>query len=162
MIVRLESSDDRAAVRRLHVGAFPTAVEADLVERLRADGDAVISLVAVEDGDVVGHVMLSRMTAPFRALGLAPVAVAAGRRRRGVAARLIEEGVRQARAAGWEAIFVVGEPAYYARFGFSAAVAAPFESPYAGPYLMALPLDERGLPTMSGRVDYAPAFSAIA
>jgi putative acetyltransferase len=161
MIVRSESPQDRAAVRQIHIDAFPTSAEADLVDGLRADGDAEISLVAVEEPEVLGHVMLSRMTAPFRALGLGPVAVSADRRRRGVAARLIEESIARACDGGWQAIFVLGDPAYYKRFGFSAAAAAPFESPYAGPYLMGLALQEGGLPVRSGRIDYARAFSAL-
>ena len=129
--------------------------------QLRKDGDAVISLIAVEGGNVVGHVMFSRMSAPFRALGLAPVSVDPHWRNQGIAARLIEEGLKQAKATGWEGIFVVGDPAYYQRFGFSANAAEGFESPYAGPYLMVLALNEDGLPSRSGRIDYAPAFSSL-
>jgi putative acetyltransferase len=73
--IRPEVLADRAAIHRLHLESFPTAAEADLVDALRDDGDAVLSLVAHEGVDVVGHVLFSRMTAPFRALGLAPVAV---------------------------------------------------------------------------------------
>jgi putative acetyltransferase len=61
MEIRDEVLGDHAAIRRLHLGAFPGAQEADLVERLRADGDAVISLVAIEGTEIVGHVMFSRM-----------------------------------------------------------------------------------------------------
>jgi len=131
------------------------------VAQLRKDGDAVISLIAVEGGNVVGHVMFSRMSAPFRALGLAPVSVDPHWRNQGISARLIEEGLKQAKATGWEGIFVVGDPAYYQRFGFSANAAEGFESPYAGPYLMVLALNEDGLPSRSGRIDYAPAFSSL-
>lgn len=161
MDIAPERSRHRAAIRMLHAGAFPSSAEADLVDRLRAEGDAEISLVALDADRVVGHVLLSRMTAPFRALGLAPVAVEAEFRQRGVAARLIGEAIRRARSDGWDAIFVLGDPAYYERFGFSAAAATPFESRYAGPGLMALVLDGNGLPIRSGRVAYAPAFSAL-
>jgi putative acetyltransferase len=161
MIDRPESPDDHAGIGRLHGDAFPTPAEASLVERLRAEGDVVVSLVTIEAGEVVGHVLLSRMRASFRALGLGPVAVAAGWRRRGLAAGLIEAAIAQARAQGWEAIFVLGDPAYYRRFGFAVAAAQPFDSPYAGPYFMALVLAEAGLPVRSGRVDYAPAFAAV-
>ena len=113
------------------MSAFPTPAEADLVDQLRLDGDAIISLVAVDGNDVMGHVLFSTMTAPFKALGLAPVSVESGMRRRGIAARLIEEGIRDAKSAGWEAIFVLGDPAYYQRFGFSAKEAELFNSPYA-------------------------------
>lgn len=156
-----ESTAHHGAVRRLLVDAFPTAAEAELVARLRADGDAVLSLVALDGDAVVGHVMLSRMTAPFAALALAPLAVAPHHRRRGIAAQLIAEAVRRAGASGWDAVFVLGEPAYYRRFGFSAKDAAPFESRYSGPNLMVLVFSGKGLPAKSGRVDYAPAFSML-
>ncbi len=161
MTIRSETPDDRAGIRAVHLASFPGPGEADLVDRLRQDGDAVLSLVAIEDGAVAGHVMLSRMKAPFRALGLGPVAMLPGWRKRGIAARLIGEGIRRARADSWDGIFVLGEPAYYQRFGFTAAMAAGFESPYGGPYLMALALNGGGLPAKSGRIDYAPAFAAL-
>lgn len=160
MILRDETPSDHAAVRALLAAAFPTLAEADLVERLRAAGDAAFEAVAVGPGGIVGHAMLSRMAAPFPALGLAPVAVAAEARRRGVGAALIARLLAGAEAAGWRAAFVVGDPAYYGRFGFDADLAAPFASPYAGPYLMACALGGP-LPAGSGRVDYAPAFAAL-
>ncbi len=162
MRIRIERGEDFEGVRRLHLASFSSADEADLVERLRATGDAEISLVAEDEGQVVGHVMFSRMNAPFKALGLAPVAVQAEQRRRGIAARLIEEGVKRARETGWEAVFVLGEPGYYGRFGFSAELAEPFDCAYAGPYLMALFLQGDELPARSGTVSYAPAFAGLA
>lgn len=159
--IRPEETADYQAIRRIHVAAFPTPVEADLVERLRADGDLVLSLVAVMDGKVIGHVALSRMSAPFRALGLAPVAVDAGERRRGIGELLIRDALNRARQGDWDAIFVLGDPAYYQRFGFNGQAAEGFASPYAGPYLMALPLAAGGMPANSGEISYAPAFAAL-
>jgi putative acetyltransferase len=161
MRVAPERSHHHAAVRELLVSAFPSADEADLVEHLRRDGDAVISLVATDDDRVVGHAMLSRMIAPFRALGLAPVAVSAPWRKRGVAAALIEAGLRQAAADRWQAVFVLGDPAYYGRLGFSAEAAAGFDCRYAGPHLMVRSLAGGRLPADRGRIDYAPAFAAL-
>jgi putative acetyltransferase len=100
------------------------------------------------------------LSAPFRALGLAPVAVRVGRRRQGIADRLIRVGIDLARAGGWQALFVLGEPDYYGRFGFSASAAARYDCVYAGPYLMALPLGP-DLPAPNGAVSYAPAFGAL-
>jgi putative acetyltransferase len=158
--IRLETLSDVPAIHALLVESFPTTAEADLVARLRADGDAVLSLVADAEGGVAGHVLFSRMTAPLGALGLAPVAVAPRWRRQGVAARLIREGLARARAAGWEAVFVLGDPAYYGRFGFDVASAAGFRSPYAGPYFMLRQLTA-DLPAADGPVDYAPACAAL-
>ena len=160
MILRDEQPADRAAIWAVVHAAFGSAGEADLVDRLREDGDAVVSLVAVEGEAIVGHVLLSRMQAPFKALGLAPVSVRPDRQRSGVGSALVREGLARARADGWEAVFVLGEAAYYGRFGFDAETARGFASPYAGPHLMAVALMGR-LPATSGRVDYAPAFAAL-
>jgi putative acetyltransferase len=159
-VIRPEQPGDKAAIASVIERAFGRPDEARLVERLRADGDSVVSLVAEADGELVGHVLLSRMSAPFRALGLAPVAVAPERQRSGVGAALIEEALALARSGGWDAIFVLGEPAYYRRFGFRADLAAGFASPYAGPYLMVRPL-AGPLPVAEGRIDYAPAFASL-
>ncbi|MBC8280380.1 MAG: N-acetyltransferase [Chloroflexi bacterium] len=161
MNIRPEIPADYAEIRSLLLASFPTADEADLVEQLRTDGDVEISLVAIEGDQVIGHVVFSVMSAPFRALGLAPVAVLADHRRKGVAERLINTGIEQAKNDGWEGMFVLGEPDYYQRFGFRAETAQGFESVYAGPYLMALSLKSEVLPKTSGRIDYAPAFAGL-
>lgn len=161
LILRPEKAADSPAIARLVEAAFPSDDEARLVDQLRAAGDLTFSLVAEEAGVIVGHVALSQMTAPFRALGLAPVAVDEGHRRQGIAARLIRASLEAARQDGWEAVFVVGDPAYYARFGFSVEDAAEFTCAYAGPYMMVLALTDRGLPARIGEVAYAPAFAAL-
>ena len=161
MDIRADSPDTYTAIRKLHLTAFPGSGEANLVDQLRRDGDAVISLVAATDDGIVGHIMFSRMCAPFRALGLGPVAVLPSWSRKGIAASLIRAGVCQARKGGWQGIFVLGEPDYYQRFGFSVALAENFLSRYAGPYLMALALEDNALPERLGLIDYAPAFSRL-
>lgn len=157
-----ETADRIGAIRRLLIAAFPTAAEADLVDRLRRDGDLAISLAALDDDAVVGHAALSPMTAPLKALGLGPLAVAPERQRQGIGSALVREGLRRAEAEGWDAVFVVGDPAYYGRFGFTAEAASGFASPYAGPFFMALALGGRGLSVRSGKVGYAPAFRDLA
>ena len=159
MKIRAETDSDRDAIRALHLCCFPTAGEADLVDRLREDGDAVVSLVAEVADCLTGHALFSRMAAPFPALGLAPVAVFPEWRGQGMAARLIEAGLAMAQA-DWDAVFVLGEPAYYGRFGFDAAAAQGFRSPYAGPYFMVRALKPQ-LPATSGRVNYPGAFAAL-
>ena len=161
--IRPERGDDAAAIRAVLIAAFPTPAEADLVRKLHEEHDSEISLVAENEGGIVGHVMLSRMTVEdgsrsYRALGLGPVAVLPERQRQGIGGALVREALRRADALGEELVFVLGEPDYYRRFGFSAEAAAPFSSPYAGPYLMAR-THGVALPR-SGRADYAPAFAA--
>ncbi len=160
MIVRNYDDSDADSVRTLLEAAFPTPLEAGLVEQLRSDGDAVIELVAVEDDGIVGHILFSPVEAPFRALALAPVAASPQRQSQGIGSALIEEGHRRARDAGYDAIFVLGEPEYYARFGYDAALATGFKSPYSGPYFMLLPLRET-LPASSGEVRHARAFTEL-
>jgi len=161
MDVREERDRDHDGVRALIETAFGQSTEADLVDALRLEGDAEISLVAIDGGEIVGHVMLSKLTAPVRALGLAPVSVLPSQQGKGIGATLIQEGVRQAKAKGWEAVFVVGAPEYYSRFGFRADIPKAFASPYAVPYFMALELVEGVLNGQSGEIAYAPAFAAV-
>ena len=162
--VRTAVQADRDAIRAVHLAAFPTAVEADLIEALARDGDLAISLVAEAEGAVVGHIVLSPMqvradgVAVF-AFGLGPVAVLPERQGAGVGAALIEAGVAAAKASGAALLFVLGDPAYYGRFGFDPAEAATFASPYAGPYFMALRLS--GERAAAGNADYAPAFAEL-
>ena len=156
---------DAAAVRAVHIAAFPTVQEADLVERLQRDGDAVLSLVAVEGEAIVGHILMSRMNAVgdgrvYHAVGVAPVAVLPDRQNAGIGGRLVREAVSRMRDQGEELVFLVGEPDYYRRFGFSAAAASSFASRYSGPYLMALALNGAE-PPAAGRADYAPAFAGL-
>lgn len=164
-LIRPATSADAPAIRQVHLAAFPTCVEADLVGRLEQDGDAVLSLIAERDGDVVGHVLLSRMRVSgngrdYRALGLGPIAVLPALQRAGTGSALIRTALAAATGAGEELVFLVGDPAYYPRFGFAPETAAPFASPYAGPYLMALALSGVPLPA-EGRADYAPAFAEL-
>ena len=165
--IRPDAPRDGDAIRNVHLNAFETSLEADLVQRLKQDGDAIISLVAVEDGAIAGHILFSRMRVTaegrkLKALGLAPVSVLPDRQGQGIGSRLIEAGIAAAVENGAEMIFVLGEPDYYGRFGFQAETAAPFASPYAGRYFQAKALrNDFSLPR-SGRADYAPAFAELA
>jgi putative acetyltransferase len=161
MIVRLEMPGDVVAIRIVEEIAFGRRDEARLVDDLRAAGDAVFSLVAVDDGIVAGHAIFSRLQAPFPALALGPVAVLPEYRRRGIASQLIREGIARSEAAGWAAIFVLGDPAFYRRFGFDVRKARGFTSPYAGPHLMALSPGGDELPAETGIIEYAPAFAGL-
>jgi putative acetyltransferase len=158
---------DAAAISGVHRAAFPTGAEAGLVEALTREGDAIVSLVAERDGEAVGHVLLSRMRVSgdgraCRAVGLGPVGVVPGFQGGGIGAGLIEAALGIARATGEEVVFVLGEPDYYERFGFSAETAAPFASPYAGPYFMALALRPGFALPAVGEAAYARAFSDLA
>ena len=158
--IRDEDPRDWKAVYKVVSSAFGQSAEAELVEALRKAGESVISLVADEDGEIVGHVLLSRMDAPFPALALAPVSVLPTRQRSGVGSALVESAVNRARSEGWKAIFVLGDPNYYERFGFDSGAAAYFSSPYSGSHFMMLKLSQ-SLPASSGELRHAPAFAAL-
>jgi putative acetyltransferase len=161
MDIRIETAADFVGIRGVEEDAFPTRAEADLVDRLRTDGDAVFSLLAILEDQIVGHVMFSRMRTPPNTLGLGRVAVSTPHRRKGIAASLIREGLRRATVTGWKGVFVLGDPAYYCRFGFDAVLAAGFTSRYSGPHLLALVLQPDGLPVEKGSLEYAAAFAAL-
>ena len=163
--VREERAGDAAAIRSVHLAAFPTSSEAELVEQLRSDGDIAASLVAVDRGGIVGHALFSRMSVEadgqeLHGWGLGPVAVVPDRQRTGIGSALVEAGIGRAQSTGVQIIFVLGEPAYYGRFGFDAKSAAPFASPYTGAYFQALALASLLQPSV-GRADYAPAFAGL-
>jgi len=161
MDVRLESPSDAAAIRAILEAAFPTAAEAGLVDELRRAGDVVFSLAAVDGVRIVGCVVFSKMVAPFPALSLGPIAVLPERQRGGVGSLLIRDGLARCEVGGWTAVFVLGNSAYYGRFGFRADRASGFESLYVGPHFMALALGRGDWSANSGKLGYAHAFAAL-
>ena len=159
MKIRSETLDDHETIRGVVSDAFGQDQEAKLVDDLRVAGDLVVSLVADVGGKVCGHVALSRLKSPPDALALAPVAVSSSQQMQGVGSALIREALIHAKRLGSGIVFVLGEPNYYSRFGFSAATAKPFPCPYAGPYFMAQCLSEaRAIPA---EVIYASAFDEL-
>lgn len=160
MLIRAATPQDFDAIGELVSAAFGRRAEADLADRLRLNGDVVLELIADDVGPIVGHVMFSRMTAPFPALGLAPLAVAARSRRRGVATALVRRGLEEAERSGWRGVFVLGNPGYYQRFGFDRELANSFDSPWRSASFMALTFGEAPI-HRQGAVDYAPAFAAF-
>ena len=161
MDVRLESPSDAAAIRAILEAAFPTAAEAGLVDELRRAGDVVFSLAAVDGVRIVGCVVFSKMVAPFPALSLGPIAVLPERQRGGVGSLLIRDGLARCEVGGWTAVFVLGNSAYYGRFGFRPDRASGFESLYVGPHFMALALGRGDWSANSGKLGYAHAFAAL-
>jgi putative acetyltransferase len=161
MLIRDETQSDWPAIFRVHASAFPSDGEARLVDALRAGGDLIVSLVAESEGAIVGHVAFSRMKAPFRALGLAPVGVLPEKQKRGIGKALIRSGVERAQSEGWGGVFVLGDVPYYERFGFRVDLASGFSCQFAGAHFMALALSGHSLPRSTGDVAYADAFNAL-
>jgi putative acetyltransferase len=161
--VRLERPGDHAAVREVNRLAFGRDEEALLVDALRAGGHVRLSLVAEDGGQVVGHVLFSDLPILTRqgtvhALALAPLAVTPARQRQGIGSLLVREGLRACAAAGQRIVVVLGHPAYYPRFGFSAALARPLKAPFSGDAFMAVELVPGALRGVAGEVRYPPPF----
>jgi putative acetyltransferase len=158
LTVRAKTAWDGDAVARLLAESFPTGAEAVLAARLWKDGDMALSLVGETADGIVAYAAYSRMTAPFRAIGLSPVATRADARGSGHASALIRKGLEMARTEGWQACFVLGNPKFYGRFGFSADLARGFRCKYSSPSFMCAGLQDGELPSLSGEVAYAKAF----
>jgi putative acetyltransferase len=134
MIIRQEKPSDFQNIYALVKTAFETAKvadgnEQDYVGKLRASGNYIpqLALVAEEDGKLVGHIMLTETfvttaTSKFGALLLAPLSVALQYRKRGIGSALVEQSLQLARNMGYLAVFVVGDPEFYGRFGFKSSV----------------------------------------
>ena len=163
-IVRSESPSDIAPIRAVHVACFPTDAEALLVDRLRDAGRLTVSMVAEIDEQVVGHVALSPVsaTAASPGVGLAPLAVLPGYRGRGTAAELVRQSLARGAALGLGWAVVLGDPAYYARFGFGPAAESGLTDEYGGgPAFQVVELVEGRLPAGAGLVRYAPEFASL-
>lgn len=157
-MIRTATSAHHSAIHQVVAAAFGQEDEAQLVDRLRADGDAMVELVADDAGAIVGHILFSRLgIGAATGAALAPVAVAPARQRGGIGAALTRAGIEQCRALGVPAIVVLGHADYYPRFGFSAALAAPLDAPFSGPSFMAIELSPGAL-AAGAKVRYAPAF----
>ena len=160
-MIRYARAADRPAIAELLTEAFGQADEAELVARLRADGDVLFELVSDAGGVVEGHILFSRLWADRYDMyaALAPLAVRPQAQRAGVGSALVRAGLESAREFGAHGVLVVGDPAYYPRFGFSAEAARQVAAPYAGrPAFMAIAL-EAGAFDAPLNVAYPEAFT---
>ena len=163
MIVRAENAAERSAIRSINEAAFGGQDEADLVDRLRADGLVLVSLVAEMQQRIVGHILFSRMSiettgSSVSAVALAPMAVLPEHQRRGIGGQLIRHGLNLLRARGERIVIVVGHSDYYPRFGFSSEKARSIEGPFPRDVFMAMELSPGALNGVHGRVTYPAAF----
>lgn len=166
--VRAEAAEDRAAVRRVNELAFARAGEADLVDALREGARPHVSLVAEEDGRVVGHIFFSPVVVEspagdWGATALGPMAVLPGRQGRGVGSLLVREGLRECARLGREVVFVLGHADFYPRFGFRPAARAGLGCEFPSPEenFMVAELRPGALAGRTGVVRYAPEFGGV-
>jgi putative acetyltransferase len=160
---RPEHASDAAAIRQIVETAFPTHAEARLVEALRASGKLPVSMVACNDGGVVGYVAFSPVTVgESTGLGLAPLAVVPAHQGKGVGALLVREGLATCTQTGAGFVVVLGDPEYYGRFGFIRASEFGLGNEYgADEAFMVLELRAGSLPQDGGVVRYAPEFGLV-
>lgn len=166
MEIRPESSPDHERVFEVEAAAFRRPNEARLVDTLRALAHPYLSLVALSEGEIVGHIFFSpvelegRPDAPPIA-ALAPVAVDPAHQGKGVGSALVRAGLEGCAAHGWRAVFLVGNPAYYSRFGF--VLAAPrgftYQSRDFDAVFQVIDLGPDSLDGCAGRVLYHSAFA---
>jgi putative acetyltransferase len=167
-IVRPERPGDARAIREVNEQAFGRAAEADLVDALRDRGKAVLSLVAVCEERVTGHILFSSVTIESggpvtAAVGLGPMAVLPAHQRQGIGSRLVRAGLDACRRAGHAQVVVLGHPAYYPRFGFVPASRQGlyWEHPVPDEAFMVLALRDGAPAGPGGTVRYAPEFGGV-
>ncbi len=162
--IRPETPADHAVIRDILIAAFadhPFSHQTEhlIVERLRADNALTLSLVAEIDGEVVGQIAFSAVTIGGKDcgwLGLGPIAVSPNLQRQGIGQALANEGLRQIRGLGAKGCVLVGDPAFYRRFGFENNSVLQMEG-VPPEVLMCLPMGDE-MP--EGNVAHHPAFHA--
>ena len=162
--IREEQPADIAAIREVNLQAFGQAGEGSLVDVLRASGAVLLSLVAIEDDQVVGHIMYSPLqVGGVTGAALAPMAVLPDHQGQGIGSQLVRAGTQRLEESGCPFIIVLGHPHYYPRFGFTPAgdrgITCQWEVPSEA--FMLLVLDHEKMATVSGRAVYRPEFSAV-
>lgn len=158
-----ERPEHRGDIAALLRSTFGGNDEAALVARLHDDGLTVLSLIALEGAEVVGHVLFSQINVTIdghalSTVALAPVAVAPSRQRQGIGSLMIRQELDELKQTDVVAVIVLGHPGYYPRFGFSAALARKLEAPIEGDAFMALELRPNALAGLTGVARYPKAW----
>lgn len=160
--IREERPNDIAAIHDVNRQAFGQDQEGNIVDALRANGAAMLSLVATLNGRVVGHIMYSPITVgELTGAALAPMAVLPEHQRQGIGSKLVEAGIQKLKDAGCPFILVLGHADYYPRFGFKPASTLGIKCEWEVPdnAFMVLVLDEEKMQGVSGLARYRQEFS---
>lgn len=164
--IRGEKPEDMPAIHALNRRAFGQEQEARIVDALRRNGAARLSLVATLDGRVVGHIMYSPATiaGALEGAALGPMAVLPEYQRKGIGSRLVSAGIEQLRSEGCPYIIVLGHAGYYPRFGFRPASTRGVTCEWDVPddVFMLLVLDEARMQGVTGTARYREEFSTVA
>ena len=166
--IRTEKPEDINAIYALNQLAFGTEEEAGLVNALRVAGNLSLSLVAVEQGRIVGHIAFSPMSLEGREdlkiVGLAPMAVLPEFQKSGIGSQLIQDALKKLKKSPIDAVFVLGHPDYYPKFGFLPSQPTfQIKSVYEVPdeIFMALELRQDSLSSSEGIVKYSQEFDGL-
>lgn len=167
--IREEHADDFAAIREVNRRAFGQDQEANIVDALRSNGAALVSLVATLDGRVVGYIMYSPISVgdePAPAVigaALGPMSVLPEHQRLGIGSKLVNAGTQKLNAEGYPFIIVLGHANFYPRFGFKPAntFGVKCEWPIPDEAFMLLPLDHTKLHAIRGLARYRHEFSTV-
>ena len=166
--IREERPEDIPTIRSVNVEAFGQAQEAKLVETLRTNGGILLSLVATNQDQIVGHILYSPVTVgtgekKITGAGLGPMTVRPAYQRRGIGSNLIEFGTTRLRQGGCPFIVVLGHADYYPRFGFRPASEYGLKCEWIVPdnAFMALALDESKIRDVSGLARYRGEFLSV-
>ena len=165
--IRNERPEDIPGIRHANATAFDTATEMDLVDALRQRVRTLVSMVAVENDAVVGHILFSPVTLSshpdLAVIGLAPMAVVPERQRHGIGSALVRAGLDECRRLGAVAVVVLGHAEYYPRFGFVPASRFSLVSEYDVPddVFMAMELEPAALQGKSGTIKYDAVFATV-
>jgi putative acetyltransferase len=160
-IIRREQPQDVPKIREVNKRAFGQEQEAMIVDKLRENCKSILSLVAVTEDQIVGHILFSPAVIKGEnekhvGSGLAPLAVLPEYQRQGIGSGLVQTGVARIRDSGCPYIIVLGYPEYYARFGFEPASRYEISSEWKVPdeAFMILMLNRRAMKDVSGVAKY--------
>lgn len=168
MLIRPEQPGDAASVRVVNERAFNQLDEANLVEALHKVAVGLISLVAVLDNQIVGHILFSPASiqgasGDFNVIGLAPMAVLPEFQNRGIGSQLVQAGLAECRRQGHQVAIVLGHPNFYPRFGFVPARPRGITCEYdvSDDTFMVAELEPGALTGCTGLAKYHPAFAMV-
>ncbi len=168
LLIRSETAVDAANVYAVEAAAFGRPAEAELVQTLQQAGVDTISLVALLDDELVGHVLFSPVTVKsedggFTAVALGPIAVSPNHQQEGIGSALCRQGIEACRAAGYDLAFVLGHSSYYPRFGFTPSAPHGLPCQFNAPVeaFMVLELVPGALQGKQGTVYYHPLFAGV-
>lgn len=166
-IIRLEIPEDIPDITRINNQAFQQTNEGQLIERIRISGSKYLSLVAINNSKIVGHIFFSPATidgADIPGMALGPMAVLPKFQKKGIGSQLIREGLKRLKEANYQFVIVLGHPDYYPKFGFKAASTFGLKCQWENipdNVFMAILLDKTSTEKLKGIVRYHKEFEVL-